>query len=167
MQSVFAFEVRDIAGKPVRLNEYRDKVLLIVNTASRCGFTPQYQGLEQLFQRYSPQGLVVLGFPCNQFGAQEPGSNQEIADFCAMNFNVSFPMFEKIDVNGDNSHPLFKFLTSSAPGLLGSRAIKWNFTKFLISRQGTVFKRYSPFSIPVGIETDIRRLLQSPVNQND
>ncbi|MFZ4537933.1 glutathione peroxidase [Propionivibrio sp.] len=148
-----------LAGGNQSLADFAGKVLLIVNTASNCGFTPQYEGLEALYQGYKERGLVVLGFPCNQFGAQEPGAAAEIASFCQKNYGVSFPMFAKIEVNGDNTHPLFKHLKKSAPGLLGSEGIKWNFTKFLINREGEVIMRYAPASAPEAIAKDIEALL--------
>ena len=141
MPSVFDFEVKDIHGKTVPLSRYRDQVLLIVNTASKCGFTPQDKGLEALHRKYQARGLAVLGFPCNQFGAQEPGSEDEIASFCELNFGVTFPLFAKVDVNGDDAAPLYRHLKHAKPGLLGSEAIKWNFTKFLVDRKGNVVER--------------------------
>ena len=145
---VWGFEAQTIGGEPVRLSRYKGKVLLIVNTASQCGFTPQFDGLQQLWQAYRDQGLVVLGFPSNEFGAQDPGSNGEIASFCQLNYGVSFPMMSKIDVNGPAAHPLYKWLSSEAPGLLGSKAIKWNFTKFLVDRNGNVVSRFEPEVTP-------------------
>lgn len=139
--------------------DYAGKILLIVNTASHCGFTPQYADLEALYQRYREQGLVVLGFPCNQFGSQEPGDAEEIASFCQKNYGVSFPMFAKIDVNGNDAHPLYQYLKKAAPGLLGSEGIKWNFTKFLVDRQGAVIGRYAPATAPESIAGDIEKLL--------
>lgn len=159
MNTLYNFNVKTLNGQTITLEEYRNKVLLIVNTASRCGFTPQYQSLEQLYQQYKDQGLVVLGFPCNQFGKQEPGSHQEIARFCQINYSVSFPMFEKIEVNGANTHPLYQHLKASAPGILGSEAIKWNFTKFLVNKNGEVYKRYGSMDTPAAIEKDIKELL--------
>ena len=153
------FEARSLAGKPVPLKHYAGRVLLIVNTASQCGFTPQYKGLQALQDKYHAQGLDVLGFPCNQFGSQEPGGADEIGAFCERNYGVSFPMFEKVDVNGSDAHPLWKWLTSEAPGLLGLEAVKWNFTKFLIARDGSVFKRYAPQTDPAAISADIESLL--------
>jgi len=138
MTSIYDFEARQIDGKNVKLSAFRDKVLLIVNTASQCGFTPQFAGLEELYQKYASQGLVVLGFPSNQFGSQDPGTNEEIGAFCTTNYGVSFPMMEKIDVNGSNAAPLYQWLTKEKPGLLGSTAIKWNFTKFLVGRDGLI-----------------------------
>lgn len=166
-QSLYDFTVTSIEGKPVSLDTYRDKVLLIVNTASQCGFTPQYKGLQALYDQYSSQGFEVLGFPCNQFGQQEPGSTSEIQSFCEMRFGVTFPLFQKIDVNGQNAHPLFKYLTKAAPGILGTEAIKWNFTKFLVDRAGHVVSRYSSLTKPEDIENAIQTLLQasSPVLQ--
>jgi glutathione peroxidase len=159
MDNVFAFNVTDINGQNVALESFRGNILLIVNTASRCGFTPQYEGLENLQQKFKAKGFTVLGFPCNQFGQQEPGNSQEIAKFCDLNFHISFPLFEKIEVNGPQSHPLYQFLKTQAPGLLGSQAIKWNFTKFLIDRDGKVIKRYSPFTTPASISAVIEKLL--------
>jgi glutathione peroxidase len=159
MSSAHDFETRSLDGKPVALRTYAGKVLLIVNTASKCGFTPQYEGLEALYQKYRDKGLVVLGFPCNQFGEQEPGSAEEIGSFCQKNYGVSFPMFEKIDVNGDAAHPLYRWLKTSAPGLLGSERIKWNFTKFLLDRNGKVVERYAPVTKPEDLAKDIEALL--------
>ena len=159
-QSIYDFMVIDIDGKEVQLNQYKDKVLLIVNTASKCGFTNQYAGLEELYKKYQPQGLVVLGFPCNQFLSQEPGDEVEIKNFCTLTYNVTFPMFAKIDVNGENTHPLYKFLKEQAPGLLGSEVIKWNFTKFLINKSGQVVNRYAPATEPVCLVSDIEQLLK-------
>ena len=161
MPTVYDFSAQTIDGKNRKLADYRGKVLLVVNTASHCGFTPQYKGLEELHRKYGKQGLVVLGFPCNQFGAQEPGPESEIAEFCEMNYGVTFPLFAKIDVNGDDAHPLFKHLTHSAPGLLGSRAIKWNFTKFLVDRNGNVVKRFAPNTDPADLAKDIEKALVS------
>ena len=155
------FSAQTLQAQTQSLAEYAGKVLLIVNTASHCGFTPQYEGLEALYQKYKDRGLLVLGFPCNQFGAQEPGTESEIASFCQRNYGVSFPMFAKIDVNGDNTHPLYQHLKKSAPGILGSEAIKWNFTKFLINRQGGVTKRYAAATAPAAIACDIETSLQS------
>lgn len=157
--SVYDFEVNGINGEKVSLSEYQGKTLLIVNTASKCGFTPQYEGLEKLYQTLNDQGLVVLGFPCNQFGKQEPGSDEEIASFCDLNFKVSFPMFSKVDVNGDQAEPLFNFLKSEAPGILGSKNIKWNFTKFLVNKNGDVLKRFAPKDKPENIEAEIKAAL--------
>jgi glutathione peroxidase len=157
--NVFDFQATALDGNPVDLGQYRGKVLLIVNTASRCGFTPQYQGLELLYRRYQDQGVEVLGFPCNQFGSQEPGTDAEIGHFCEKNYGVSFPMFAKVDVNGDQAHPLFRHLKSEAPGVLGTEGIKWNFTKFLIGRDGKVVHRYAPQTKPEDIAEDVDRLL--------
>ena len=157
--SVYDFEALSIEGKPAHLSTQRGKVLLIVNTASQCGFTPQFAGLEQLWKDYRDRGLVVIGFPSNEFGGQDPGDNGEIASFCEMNYGVSFPMFSKVDVNGDAAHPLFKYLTSSKKGVLGSQAIKWNFTKFLVGRDGTVLERYAPTTAPADIGPDIEKAL--------
>jgi len=148
-----------INGDEIKLSEYAGKVMLIVNTASECGFTKQYQGLQSLYSRYSEQGLSVLGFPCNQFGQQEKGDSDEISQFCELNFGVTFPLFAKVDVNGDNTHPLFAHLKQAAKGLLGSTRIKWNFTKFLINKEGEVIKRYSSITAPEKIEADIKALL--------
>jgi glutathione peroxidase len=154
-QSVYDFEALSIDGKPAHLSTQRGKVLLIVNTASECGFTPQFTGLEALWEKYRDRGLIVVGFPSNEFGAQDPGSNEEIGAFCQRNYGVSFPMMSKIEVNGGNAHPLYRWLTGEAPGLLGSRPIKWNFTKFLVGRDGRVIKRYAPTDAPEAIEKDI------------
>src|SRR4051812_18489883 len=148
MTTIYDFEATDIAGKPVQLKQFQGKPLLVVNTASACGFTPQFGGLEALHQRYGDKGLVVLGFPCNQFGAQDPGSDAEIGAFCQKNYGVSFPMMSKVDVNGAAAHPLYKWLTKEAPGLLGSTGIKWNFTKFLVGKDGAVIRRYAPQDTP-------------------
>ena len=161
MTTIYDFEARAIDGKTVPLKKYQGKVLLIVNTASACGFTPQFGGLEQLHQQYGKKGLVVLGFPCNQFGAQDPGSNDEIAQFCQLNFGVSFPMMAKIDVNGPDADPLYQWVTKEAPGLLGSTAIKWNFTKFLVGKDGQVIKRYAPNDEPAKLAKDIEAALAS------
>ena len=159
MSSVYDFEAIDIIGKPVPLKQYEGQLLLIVNTASACGFTPQLAGLEALHQRYADRGLVVLGFPCNQFGAQDKGSNDEIAEFCQRNYGVTFAMMSKIEVNGSGAHPLYRWLTAEAPGLLGTQAIKWNFTKFLVGRDGQVIKRYAPTDTPQSLEGDIEAAL--------
>nr|WP_269473514.1 glutathione peroxidase [Methylomonas rhizoryzae] len=156
---MYDFSVNTLDGRLLKLEVFRNKVMLIVNTASQCGFTPQYQGLEQLYQKYRDRGLVVLGFPCNQFGQQEPGTNQEVAAFCAAKFQVTFPMFEKISVNGDDAHPLYRFLKEAEPGLLGTQAIKWNFTKFLVGCDGQVVKRYAPIVTPAALEDDIEQVL--------
>ncbi len=161
MTSVHDFKARRIDGTPVSLADFKGKVLLIVNTASKCGFTPQFEGLEALYKQYEAQGLAVLGFPSNQFGHQDPGSNAEIGAFCTANYGVSFPMMEKIDVNGAEAAPLYKWLVQEAPGLLGSKAIKWNFTKFLVGRDGQVIRRYAPLDKPQAIAADIERALAS------
>ena len=155
----YDYSARSLDGREVSLAEFKGKVLLIVNTASKCGFTPQYQGLQALYSRFADRGLVVLGFPCNQFGRQEPGGAEEIGAFCEKNYGVTFPMFDKIDVNGDNAHPLYTYLKAEAPGLLGSKAIKWNFTKFLVDRDGKVVRRYAPKDTPQKIAADIEALL--------
>ena len=157
--SVYDFEAVSIEGKTASLSTQRGKVLLIVNTASACGFTPQLGGLEALWKTYAGKGLVVLGFPSNEFGSQDPGSNGEIASFCEMNYGVSFPMMEKVEVNGAQAHPLFKWLTKEAPGLLGTTGIKWNFTKFLVGKDGKVIKRYAPTDKPESITKDIEAAL--------
>ena len=159
MTNIYQFEAELLDGENKAFTDYEGKVLLIVNTASKCGFTPQYAGLEKLYEKYKDQGLVVLGFPCNQFGGQEPGTEEQIGVFCQKNYGVTFPMFAKIDVNGDNAHPLYRFLKSSAPGLLGSESIKWNFTKFLIDRHGKVVDRFAPATKPEEIEDAIKALL--------
>ena len=159
MTSVYDFTATPISGKPVPLKRFKDKVLLIVNTASACGFTPQFGGLEELHQTWGPKGLVVLGFPCNQFGSQDPGSNDEIASFCQLNYGVSFPMMAKVAVNGVEADPLFQWLCAEAPGLLGSKAIKWNFTKFLVGRDGQVIRRYAPQDAPAKLAGDIEAAL--------
>ena len=151
-QTAYDFEALQMDGSSVPLSNYRGQVLLIVNTASACGFTPQFKGLEQLHREYADQGLVVLGFPCNQFGSQDPGSNQEIASFCELNYGVSFPMMGKINVNGADASPLYRWLSAEAPGLLGSKAIKWNFTKFLVGKDGQVIRRYAPQDAPKKLE---------------
>lgn len=159
MTTVYDFDALSIDGTPVALEQYRGRVLLIVNTASACGFTPQFAGLEKLHQTYAERGLVVLGFPCNQFGRQDPGSNEEIGAYCQRNYGVSFPMMGKIEVNGASAHPLYRWLTTEAPGILGSRAIKWNFTKFLVGRDGHVIKRYAPQDAPEKLAGDIEAAL--------
>ena len=161
MSTVYDFSANSIQGKSVKLSQYKGKVMLIVNTASACGFTPQFGGLEALHKSFGAKGLVVLGFPCNQFGAQDSASNSEIAEFCQLNYGVSFPMMEKIDVNGSGAHPLYQWLSAEAPGLLGSKAIKWNFTKFLVGKDGTVIKRYAPTDTPAGMAKDIEAALAS------
>lgn len=159
MTAITDFEVRSTDGGMASLDTWRGRVLLIVNTASKCGFTPQYEALEQLHRDYGPRGFEVLGFPCNQFGAQEPGDAAEIASFCRTTYDVTFPLFAKVDVNGPNADPLFDRLKAEAPGLLGSRAIKWNFTKFLVDREGRAVKRYAPRTRPEDIGGDIEALL--------
>lgn len=148
-----------LGGQLISMKDYADKVVLVVNTASHCGFTPQYNGLESLYKKYAPQGFVVLGFPCNQFGKQEPGSAEEIAQTCFINYEVSFPIFEKVDVNGSSAHPIFRYLKNELPGLMGER-IKWNFTKFLVGRDGKPLKRFAPFTTPEKMEAIILSALQ-------
>jgi glutathione peroxidase len=157
--NVHEFSVETIQGKTISLSEYKGNVLLIVNTASKCGFTPQFEGLQALYESYRKEGLEILGFPCNQFGNQDPGTNAEIEGFCKVNYGVTFPMFQKIDVKGPNAHPLFKFLTDEARGFM-TKEIKWNFTKFLVDQNGNVCKRYSPQTTPDKIEKDIENLLK-------
>jgi len=157
--TIYGFQANDISGQSVSLEDYKGKVVLIVNTASKCGFTPQYKGLEKLYQQYKDAGLVILGFPCNQFGKQEPGDASQISEFCELNFGVSFPLFEKVDVNGSGAHPLYDFLKSAAPGVMGSKNVKWNFTKFLINKEGEVVKRFAPLATPESVEEDIKALL--------
>ncbi|MDK2124783.1 glutathione peroxidase [Parachitinimonas caeni] len=157
--SIYDFSVARINGESSDLSEYRGKVLLIVNTASECGFTPQYEGLESLYKKFKGEGLVILGFPCNQFGGQEPGSDNDIASFCQVNFGVTFPMFAKVDVNGSAAHPLFEFLKNQAKGVLGTEMIKWNFTKFLVNREGEVLERFAPTTKPEEIIPAIEKLL--------
>jgi len=156
---IYQFSAKQSDGETVELASYKNKVMLIVNTASGCGFTPQYKGLQDLYQKHQTQGLEILAFPCNQFKQQEKGSDEEIKQFCDLRFNIKFPLFSKIDVNGDNSHPLFSFLKTQAPGILGSKGIKWNFTKFLVNKEGDVIKRYAPTTKPEAIEADIEKLL--------
>lgn len=157
-KNIYDFKVKDINGSEVGLAQFKGKVLLIVNVASKCGFTPQYKGLEALFEEFNGE-VQVLGFPCNQFGKQEPGDAEEIKNFCSLNYDVKFPLFEKIDVNGSDAHPLYLFLKSARPGLLGSEAIKWNFTKFLVNREGEVVKRYAPTDTPEAIKKDLAQYL--------
>jgi glutathione peroxidase len=159
MAGIYDFSVKDIHGKTVKLDAYKGKALLIVNTASKCGFTPQYKGLEALYQKLHGKGLEVLGFPCNQFGEQEPGSEAEIESFCEINYGVTFPLFAKIDVNGGDAAPLYQYLKQAKPGLLGSEAIKWNFTKFLVDRKGNVVERYAPNAEPASLTGDIEKQL--------
>ncbi|MEI6801553.1 MAG: glutathione peroxidase [Burkholderiales bacterium] len=159
MTTIHDFDALNISGKSVPLKQFKGKALLIVNTASACGFTPQFAGLEKLHKTYGGQGLAVLGFPCNQFGAQDKGENSEIAQFCQLNYGVSFPMMAKIDVNGADAHPLYQWLSKEAPGLLGSKSIKWNFTKFLVGKDGQVRKRYAPTDTPASLAKDIEAVL--------
>jgi glutathione peroxidase len=163
MQSIYSFRVDTAKNEEVSLEKYKGKVLLIVNTASECGFTYQYEGLEKLHEKYGPKGFEVLGFPCNQFGGQESGSNEEIQSFCTGSFGVKFPVFAKIEVNGANAHPLYNFLKSEAPGLFGTQGIKWNFTKFLVSAKGEVLKRFAPLDKPESLEADIESEIVSGV----
>ena len=157
--NVYDFKARTIEGREVSLSDYRGQVLLIVNVASQCGFTPQYRGLEELYERFRKDGFAVLGFPCNQFMGQEPGADSDIQSFCDLRYGVQFPLFSKIEVNGPGAHPLYEFLKASKPGFLGTRRIKWNFTKFLIDRSGRPVRRYSPRTVPAAIEKDIRAAL--------
>ncbi len=159
MASIYDFEATSITGQPTSLASHRGHVLLVVNTASACGFTPQFAGLEQLHADYAAQGLVLLGFPSNEFGGQDPGSNDEIASFCQLNYGVSFPMMAKVKVNGGDAHPLWQWLKAQAPGVLGTEAVKWNFTKFLVGRDGRVLKRYAPTDTPQSLRKDIEAAL--------
>lgn len=159
MTSLSDFTLNLLDGTPQPLSAYEGKVVVVVNVASKCGLTPQYEGLEALYRQYKDRGLVILGFPCNQFAGQEPGSSAEIAEFCSLTYDVTFPVFERIDVNGEEAHPLYKWLKAEAPGLLGSEAIKWNFTKFLIGRDGKVAERYAPTTEPKDMTADIEKLL--------
>jgi glutathione peroxidase len=159
MASIYDFSAKTLDGKTVSLSDFKGNAMLIVNTASKCGFTPQYEGLEKLYEKLHDKGLTVLGFPCNQFGKQEPGSAEEIGAFCQMNYGVSFPMFEKIEVNGPNAHPLYEFLKGEQSGILGSRNIKWNFTKFLVDKTGKVVDRFAPMTKPADIESAIAKVL--------
>ena len=158
--SVYDFSARTIDGKEISLKEFQGKTLLIVNVASRCGFTTQYDGLEKIYLKYKDRGFVVLGFPCNQFGEQEPGSEEEIKNFCSLKFNVTFPMFAKIEVNGENAHPLYQYLKKEEKGIFGTEAIKWNFTKFLVGSDGQVIKRYAPKDTPESLDKDIEKILK-------
>ena len=158
--SIYDYTFKNTKNEDVEMDIYKGKVLLIVNTASKCGFTGQYEGLENIYETYQDQGVEVLGFPCNQFGGQEPGENSEIQEFCKMKFGVKFPVFSKIDVNGENAHPLYEHLKSQAPGLLGSKEIKWNFTKFLVDRDGTVLKRYASADKPEKIQKELIKILK-------
>ncbi|MFJ4289262.1 glutathione peroxidase [Cupriavidus sp. NPDC089707] len=162
MSNIYQFEANSLSGQPVALTQFQGKVLLVVNTASECGFTPQYAGLQKLYEEYRERGLEVLGFPCNQFGKQEPGDAQQIGQFCESRFSVSFPMFGKIDVNGEQAHPLYRWLTTEKRGVLGTQGIKWNFTKFLVRRDGTVYERYAPTTKPEELRKDIETLLSDP-----
>ena len=157
--SIYDFLVKTIRGEEQSLADYKGKVLLIVNTASKCGFTPQYKELQELYEQYRDRGFVVLGFPCNQFGNQEPGTEEEIEQFCQVNYGVTFPMFAKVDVNGENAHPLFQYLKEKAPGVLGTKAIKWNFTKFLVDRNGNVVARFAPQTRPSELISEMEKLL--------
>lgn len=161
MTTLYDFEAETMAGKTKNLKDYEGKVVLIVNTASKCGFTPQFEGLESLYAEYKEQGLEILGFPCNQFGHQDPGSNNEIEEFCQLNYGVSFPMHAKVDVNGSDTHPVFEYLKDEAPGLLGSKKIKWNFTKFLINKEGKVIERFAPSTKPRHLTRSINKALES------
>ena len=160
-KNIYQFSCNDVSGQTVDLSSYKGKALLIVNTASKCGFTPQYEGLEKLQQDYSSEEFSVLAFPCNQFGAQEPGSNEEITEFCSLNYQNTFPIFAKVDVKGSDAHPLFDFLTNEKKGLLGTESIKWNFTKFLINKDGEPVARYAPSTTPEKIKGDIEKLINS------
>tara|TARA_B100001559_G_scaffold253667_1_gene217531 strand:- start:955 stop:1443 length:489 start_codon:yes stop_codon:yes gene_type:complete len=160
-KNIYEFTCEDSSGQKIELGSYQGKVLLIVNTASQCGFTPQYEGLEKLQQAFADENFSVLAFPCNQFGGQEPGTNEEITEFCKLNYNNNFPIFSKIDVKGDNAHPLFSFLTQERKGLLGTENIKWNFTKFLVNKEGEPVSRYAPSTTPDKIQSDIEKLLNS------
>ena len=157
--SIYQFSATTINGQEVSLKDYQGKVLLIVNTASKCGFTPQFEGLESLYKELQSEGLEILGFPCNQFGSQDPGTGDEIQEFCQLNYGVSFPMFKKIEVNGAGAHPLYDYLKSQAKGVLGSQSIKWNFTKFLVGRDGLVLRRYGSADKPSAIKTDVRKII--------
>ena len=158
-ESIYDYKVKDIDGNEVAMSDYKDKVLMIVNVASKCGFTPQYEGLQKLYDTYNDQGFVVLGFPCNQFGAQEQGGEAEIKDFCETNYSISFPIFAKIDVNGDNADPLFLFLQNAKKGFMDTGPIKWNFSKFVVDREGNVVGRYGSLDDPAALEDDIKKLL--------
>jgi glutathione peroxidase len=158
-ESIYNIPVKTIDGKETTLAQWQDKVLLIVNVASKCGFTSQYKGLEDLYEKYKSKGLVIMGFPCNQFGAQEPGTEKDIQQFCSLTYNVTFPMFAKVDVNGANTHPLYAFLKKAEPGILGTEGIKWNFTKFLVNKKGEVLKRYASATTPESLDKEIAELL--------
>lgn len=157
--SIYELKANNINGEEVSFNDYNGKVLLIVNVASKCGFTPQYKGLEDLYKKFKDKGVEVLGFPCNQFGSQEPGDENEIQKFCSLTYDVSFPMFSKVDVNGDNTHPIFQYLKSEKPGVLGTEMIKWNFTKFLVDRKGNVLERFAPKETPESLVKKIEGIL--------
>ncbi|BCC99111.1 TPA: glutathione peroxidase [Bacillus cereus] len=157
--TVYDFSAKTITGEEKSLKDYKGKALLIVNVASKCGFTPQYKGLQEVYDKYKDQGLEILGFPCNQFGGQEPGTEADITSFCELNYGVNFPMFAKVDVKGDKAHPLYTYMTEQAPGLLGMKAVKWNFTKFLIGKDGKVVGRFAPQTKPVDLEVEIERVL--------
>lgn len=159
MKSIYDIKVNNIKNEEISMEQFKDKVLLIVNVASKCGFTPQYKELEEIYREYKDKGLEILGFPCNQFGFQEPGNNDEIYTFCSTTYNVSFPMFSKIDVNGANTHELYNYLKEKAPGILGTEGVKWNFTKFLVDKKGNVVKRYAPQDTPKKIADDIKKYL--------
>lgn len=159
MSELYTYSFESNSGEEIALKQFKDKVLLIVNTASKCGFTPQYEGLEQLHKKYNESGLVILGFPCDQFGHQEPGSDSEISEFCKLNYGVTFLLSKKIDVNGPDAHPIYKYLKTAEPGIFGSEAIKWNFTKFLVNKKGEIVERYAPITKPDAISAEIERLL--------
>jgi glutathione peroxidase len=159
MPTLHDFTADTLEGQPRSLADFRGQVVLVVNVASKCGFTPQYTGLEALWKEYGPKGLVVVGFPCNQFGAQEPGSAEDIRQFCSLTYPVSFPLFAKVEVNGPNAHPVYDFLKAGAPGVLGTEAVKWNFTKFLVAKDGRVVERYAPTTTPAALKADIDKLL--------
>ena len=156
---IYSIPLQDSEGNATSLEHFKGKVLLIVNVASKCGYTPQYSGLETLYKKLSARGLVILGFPCNQFGGQEPGTEKEIKEFCELNYGVSFPLFSKIEVNGPGTHPLYQYLKTACPGILGSEAIKWNFTKFLVDKTGNVISRFAPATTPEGLEPEVEKLL--------
>ncbi|MCE3199247.1 glutathione peroxidase [Paenibacillus sonchi] len=158
--SIYDYKANTLRGQEESLSKYKGKVLLVVNTASKCGFTPQYKGLQEVYDKFKDRGFEVLGFPSNQFAGQEPGESEDIAEFCEINYGVTFPMYEKIEVKGDGAHPLFKYLSKEAPGVLGSKSVKWNFTKFLVDQEGRVLKRFAPQTTPDQIEADIAKLLE-------
>jgi glutathione peroxidase len=159
MNNFYHFSAKSISGKEISMNDYEGKVIIVVNTASKCGLTPQYEGLETLYQKYKNDGLVIMGFPCNQFGNQEPGDEKSISEGCLINYGVSFPMFSKIAVNGNNTDPIFKYLKKALPGIFGTQNIKWNFTKFVLNKEGNPTKRFSPWTKPANMENEIKRLL--------